>query len=226
MIKDLVIKKYPNVDISGLDEYIQFIESRNIPNIEEYGENHHILPVCLFKEYKSKKNFPWNIKRLKPEDHFIAHYLLHRLLPGKLSHAWTAMWINENRNNPREFSEIFLKDYSEEYAIARSNRTTSDEVKAKISASCRGLKKSEETKNRMKEAWKSRVYSEEIIQKLRDSVTDRNKKRTVSKETKEKMSKAKKGKPNGKLGSKQSEETRAKISNWARQPRKKNRIQT
>jgi hypothetical protein len=61
-------------DVTKCEEYLDYIMSRRTENgCEEYTENHHILPKCLFPEYVKSK---WNMIRLKAYDHYHAHYLL------------------------------------------------------------------------------------------------------------------------------------------------------
>lgn len=73
-IKQHLISKSPR-DINSLENYIKLIESENCDkNIE--GEDHHVLPKCLFPEYKDFYENPWNNKRLSHENHLMAHYYL------------------------------------------------------------------------------------------------------------------------------------------------------
>jgi len=41
-----------------------------------YKEKHHILPECLFPEFKDLKKHPENCAILTPEEHYLAHQLL------------------------------------------------------------------------------------------------------------------------------------------------------
>ena len=46
------------------------------PLKDEYFETHHILPKCIFPQYKNLKINAWNLSYLTPREHFIAHKLL------------------------------------------------------------------------------------------------------------------------------------------------------
>jgi len=215
MIENIILSKYPNINPISIKEYIDFINTCTVPLESEYGEHHHILPVCLFKEYKSRKDHPWNIKKLNAKDHFKAHYLLYKMIPGKLGYAWMVMWIKTNKNNPRDFDISFLDTYAEEYENLRKNIKLSEETKKKISEASKGHKKSKETRRRMSESLKSRVCKESTRKKR----SEINRNRIVSDETRKKMSEARKGKPGTRTGQTQSEATRMKISEWAKKPR-------
>jgi len=41
-----------------------------------YTEDHHILPACLFPEFKNLRKHPENCAILTPEEHYVAHQLL------------------------------------------------------------------------------------------------------------------------------------------------------
>lgn len=45
----------------------------------EYYERHHVLPKCIFPEYKKET---WNIVLLTPREHFICHLLLTKMTKG------------------------------------------------------------------------------------------------------------------------------------------------
>ena len=44
--------------------------------ISGYIENHHILPECLYPEFKDLRKYPENSAILTPEEHYLAHQLL------------------------------------------------------------------------------------------------------------------------------------------------------
>jgi hypothetical protein len=46
----------------------------------------------MFPEFKSGAGHPWNLVRLKPSDHWVAHYLLHRAIGSQATaYAWKLM---------------------------------------------------------------------------------------------------------------------------------------
>lgn len=76
------------VNGEALDTYLTFIDQCEEQPKNLYGEKHHILPRAMFPSYSNPRENPWNIKRLKAEDHYVAHYLLYRLYPEKMTYPW------------------------------------------------------------------------------------------------------------------------------------------
>lgn len=60
-------------------------------NLDEYGEWHHIIPLCLNGEDDSE-----NLVKLTPEEHYVAHQLLVKIYPNNYSliHAAKMMTIS------------------------------------------------------------------------------------------------------------------------------------
>lgn len=185
-----------------------------------YTEKHHILPKCIFSEYINQREFPWNIKKLSPEDHFIAHYILYKLIPSRMTYPWILMWAHKSKKMARSYSEEFLRKYAEEYANAKRNKVISIETRLKISKANKGKIRSEETKRKMSEALKLRICKEDTRKKR----SEIHKGKIVSEETKKKMSNSQKLRDNTVRGGfKHSEESKAKISAWSKLPRKRNK---
>ena len=63
-----------------------------------YTENHHILPKCM-----GGSDEPKNLVILTAREHFVAHWLLHRMHPNHsgLSYAFTAICIWASSKNSR-----------------------------------------------------------------------------------------------------------------------------
>ena len=128
---------------------------------------------------------------------------------------------NPTRGKKRPpFSEAMRRNMS----IAHKGKTHSDETRRKISAANKGQvpwskgktlpSPSEETRHKMSVAGKKKVFSLEHRQNIGLASTGRTpwiKGKTHSKETKQKMSKAKKGNTN-RLGTHHSNETKLKMS--------------
>ena len=115
-----------------MTSYINFCLEHSTEYSRYKTQRHHILPKCLFPEYKSFKN-EWNIVNLSNEDHYIAHYLLAKLTehPSLIS-AWYAM-------NNKNFSDVNVpikligpKQYSE--LIKVRNKMTSERNRNKVLA--------------------------------------------------------------------------------------------
>lgn len=71
-----------------INRYIKLIEIYKEYKCDVF-EKHHILPKCLFPEHT---NIDWNIIKLPPRVHYIAHYLLYKAnIDGKLTFAFNMM---------------------------------------------------------------------------------------------------------------------------------------
>ena len=131
----------------------------------EYTERHHWYPKSLYPEY-SKED--WNVVRLTAKEHYLSHYLLHKMLPScdKMS---TAFWRMSNTNtegkrhipNGRSF-EVARKAH----AAAMSRRVLSTETKEKMSKAHTGKVYSEETREKMSKAHTGKAHSEETRAKM------------------------------------------------------------
>lgn len=71
ILKEIMLSSNYNIDKEQLEKYFVFL-SENATTEPPY-EKHHILPRSLFPEHIKNKH---NLIKLKPKDHFIAHYLL------------------------------------------------------------------------------------------------------------------------------------------------------
>lgn len=66
------------VNLSSLEYYITFCLENQLNDKKDkkklgFIEEHHILPRALFPEFKKEK---WNLVKLSPKNHFMAHYYL------------------------------------------------------------------------------------------------------------------------------------------------------
>jgi len=121
----------------------------------EYTERHHWYPKSLYPEY-SKED--WNIVRLTAKEHYLTHYLLHKMLPNCNKMA-TAFWRMSNTNtqgtrhipNGRSF-EVARKACSVAMSRAQTGKTFSSKTKAKMSKAQTGKIVSAETRAKMSKA--------------------------------------------------------------------------
>lgn len=121
----------------------------------EYTERHHWYPKSLYPEY-SKED--WNVVRLTAKEHYLSHYLLHRMLPScdKMS---TAFWRMSNTNtegkrhipNGRSF-EVARKAHAAAMVELHTGKVASAETREKMSKARRGKVVSEETRAKMSKA--------------------------------------------------------------------------
>jgi hypothetical protein len=150
-----------------------------------YMEHHHIVPKCL-----GGSDTPENIIMLRPEDHFVAHYLLMKMNPENYELAFAVFAMTgghtlkstENRNRifdleiyskAREEAHIMASKYFKSLPIEKQN-----EIKNKISI---GLKRAWE--NITNEEYDARIkHLQTIYDKLPEDVKlDRNTKISAAK---------------------------------------------
>ncbi len=102
--------------------YLDFVASAKSPAGRSH--RHHILPRAMFPEFESFKNYSWNLKRLTPSDHFVAHYYLYRALPkhpvAYLSFLKMASVERLNVLVQSNYDEALVRDMSLEYERIRS----------------------------------------------------------------------------------------------------------
>lgn len=179
--------------------YYQIIEhARQRENIDGYTETHHIVPKSL-----GGSDLPENLVVLTAREHYVCHRLLTKMTTGKeKSKMVFALWAfaRSSRNQERKiinshtYSHI-RKEWAAEISQINSNRPRrrlTQEERREMSLARKGNPKSEETKQRMREAWKTR--SKEFSAEHRRKITEANLGRKASDETKKKMSEMRKGK--------------------------------
>lgn len=135
---------------------------------EEYKERHHIVPKCL-----GGKDDEFNLIDLYAREHFEAHRLLALENPNEKGLIWA--WWNMSHvinNSNHERYRLTAKEYEEArvaFSKLQSGRVVSEETKEKHRQDATGV-----------------VFTEERKQHIRDA------KKNISKETREKLSMAKK----------------------------------
>lgn len=116
--------------------YNSIVERAKNRSLETYTETHHIIPRCMGGS--DDKN---NLVNLTYREHFIAHWLLHRIYPNdrKIAFAFTAMTMDRFKRrlvdtqwtpSSRQLEELKLARLS-----ARIGKPHSVETKMKISKS-------------------------------------------------------------------------------------------
>ena len=115
-----------------------------------YTENHHIIPRCMGGGDEST-----NMATLTAREHYLCHWLLHKMYGGLLTHAWVLMIANHNgkrytswtfkyareafaakmrRNNPMKCPETARRSMNTRAENGNSlNRRLSEEEKVNIS---------------------------------------------------------------------------------------------
>ena len=144
----------------------------------------------LFPQYKKE---PSNIIELTPREHFIAHWMLSRIDPYRMGYAFGAMCFWKSTSQNRDY-KISGRTYEEARLIVSEN------VKNRVV--------SEETRKKLREAWKIRIkrdgipflgqtHSEKTKQLIRDKrqkLIDSGFDFSHSEETKRKIGDANRGK--------------------------------
>ena len=94
------------IDLSSnryMKRYIKLIEAYKENDCPVF-EKHHILPRCIFKEYVESE---WNIIKLPPRVHYIAHFLLYKAnIDTKLTFAFNMMNMTSKNQTERLKSNI------------------------------------------------------------------------------------------------------------------------
>lgn len=80
MLHTLLLESNYNIDHNYLQTYFSFLDQCSLNELTEQYEKHHILPKSLFPQLSKNRN---NIIKLKPRDHFLAHYHLAKLIKEK-----------------------------------------------------------------------------------------------------------------------------------------------
>lgn len=190
-----------------------------------YYEAHHILPKSLFPLWIKRKS---NIVLLTAREHFFCHQLLTKIYPcDKMNYALYAFISRPNSDykiSSKEYERI-KETHSKMMSLKFKGKSPknkglkmSDEQRQKLSKALSGRKLSEEHRKKIGEASKNRKLSDEA--KLKISIGNKGKKmsdeaklkislkqsgKKVSESTKKKLSEINKGKT-------LSDEHKAKIS--------------
>ena len=160
-------------------------------SIDGYCEVHHIAPRSLGGSDDAD-----NLVKLTARQHYIAHWMLARAFGGSASRAFFMMsgFGKYGQVNSATY-QIARKEYAEQ---------VSKQLKGKPSQ----CQFSDQTKQKMREAKLGRSLCEETKQKLRIAMLGKKR----GPEFAAKVSEAKRGRGNGRIGFVVSEETRNRIS--------------
>lgn len=123
----------------------------------EYFEGHHIVPKCFKGEGKSHDWNHINIVPLTAREHFICHWLLHKIYPDNLSLqvSFEMMCFVKNDKQYRYVPSSHVIQEAKKSIIERNKRIGLLKVGKhypKLSESKRGFKFTEESKKRMSQA--------------------------------------------------------------------------
>lgn len=122
-----------------LNRYIKFIRwcQEVNKNLDEYTyvEKHHICPKAksMFPTYSNFKEFPWNLAKLTPGQHFVAHHILARAYSNRAMIGAFIRLIRATNRNHRSYSIMRLR-MSEE--MKTNNPMLNPETRSKMIKSC------------------------------------------------------------------------------------------
>jgi hypothetical protein len=146
-----------------LKHYNALIERAKIRSLIGYYERHHVIPRCL-----GGSDDKANIVELTPEEHYVAHQLLVKMHPGDHRLLWAASAMAggsaKQVGRQNKLYGWLRRKLAEDSSARQKGREFSDETRAKMSASHKGIKRgphSEERKAKMSASHKGKVKSPE-----------------------------------------------------------------
>ena len=211
-----------------LNHYKKFIQKHygEDESLSSYREKHHIIPVS-FGMRRDCKGQEWNLIKLKGRDHFIAHKLLWKAYGNTMAAAYFQMSKTRGYSiNALEYEKL-REDYCERMKkqfTGRKRKPFTEEHKSHLALAARNREHkshSEDTKRKMREAWDLR-REHEVSKETRDKISQAKRGQKLSEETKRRISESIKGKNHWTYGlseedfpmtgKKHSEETKKKMS--------------
>ena len=93
------------IDYNLLDKYLSFIDNKNNITYNNISHKHHILPSCLFPEYKKLRIHKWNECILELADHIKAHEYLCEIFPKNtgLFYGLYKLYTTSNLACPKDY---------------------------------------------------------------------------------------------------------------------------
>lgn len=139
--------------------YAALIESRRQRSTEGVVEKHHVVPRCIGGD-----DGPDNLVSLTPREHYVAHRLLTKIYP-KVVALHYAVWAMAGlrpyaKKKSREYERI-RRTYSEQKSRDQKGKPRPPEYLAAMHAASRGVSKSEEHREKLRQANLGKKFSEE-----------------------------------------------------------------
>jgi ribosomal protein L37AE/L43A len=205
-----------------INRYIKFIDKvKNSGNIQ-----HHILPKAkdMWPEFIDLNENSWNECKLGHREHFIAHWMLWKILGGSQTHAFFAMknkdnqhinsktyqLLKENISHSNETCEKIsnrIKELHKTKSVGMYGKKQSDSQKQKVSKKLSGVKKTKEHVENFRKSLLNTIHA--------DGYTHPNTGLVRSAETRKKISQNHhdvSGKNNPMYGRKRTTEEKKKLS--------------
>jgi hypothetical protein len=153
--------------------YDYLIERAKQRIVLEHTENHHIIPRCL-----GGTSTDSNLVKLTPEEHFLAHQLLVKIYPNDSKIVFGAFMLSYDSHGHRINNKLFgwLRRRMAK-SISIINRANAKERTKKSGITQRGKILSPEHKQKLSDAGKRRIQSEET--KTKQSISALNRSSTV-----------------------------------------------
>jgi len=80
--------------------YDRLIDRARCRQVEGYTELHHVLPKCMGGD-----NLEYNLVKLYPEEHYVAHQLLVKMYPNVVGLIWAA--VNMSNQTTRRSNKLY-----------------------------------------------------------------------------------------------------------------------
>jgi len=138
--------------------YEQLINRSKTRHIDGYTERHHIIPKCM-----DGTDDDDNIAILTPEEHFVAHQLLVKIYPDNKKLVYAALIMCQSRDG-----------------VIRNNKLYGWIRKA-VSECRKNIPKTEEHKQKLRDANLGKILSEETREKMRNKIVSQEAKDNISK---------------------------------------------
>lgn len=154
---DKLLKSIPH-NAHYLTRYIRLVsiwQQQNLATIDLI-ERHHICPRAMFPEYKDGRRYTWNIVKLTPRQHFLAHWVLWKAYTNKTCAFAFKMMVGCQRSNPTRKVSSHVYAQLKEKTSTKGIPKTLEHCK-KISIARTGIiKHSDATKKRLSEVARNR----------------------------------------------------------------------
>lgn len=167
---------FKNLDVNNhyLNRYFKLIKHFKEINFDnEITESHHILPKSIFPQYKSPKEFIWNIVKIPYREHLILHLVLSKCFNGKQKSSMifalrSMLGLPKNcksryvLKNSKYYNKLTNK-YMKEYCRGKNHHSFGKKYRL-------GKKHSEETKKLISEIHKGKKVSLETTKKQQNTM--------------------------------------------------------
>lgn len=158
-------------------------------NCTDYLETHHIIPRCL-----GGTNDKDNLIKLTVREHIIAHLLLMNIYPSNLKLLWAVNCMINCRQGEKYFS---VRELAKQRERMSGKNNPMYGKRGALSPNF-GKKLSEDTKRKISQSKKGKTPNQLYDEERREKIRQSNRRRTISLETREKISKGRTGKLLGK----------------------------